>query len=251
MTDVTSGPMREVRNAIEAIANGSLTDVGELIRDAIEVTRNAESLIDAEVEQLTGKTFDSMDIDVVREFTDNSVRRTNEAVQRGVALLDEYFPGWWDSIDLGTLNMGSSSSCICGQLFGPKVAALFANAERIFNETATQAEIDEEAAARNQEARNLMFEFQAYSHGQSGYNLIDQVDRMHLLAPNIPERVLREVADKPSAYGFNLDDDLCGTDPWAVSYGALGVLWENEIRSRHHIISVVTNVARQALGQPA
>ena len=42
----------------------------------------------------------------------------SEDVSRGVALLDEYYPGWRDEIDLGKLNMSSSDNCILGQLYG-------------------------------------------------------------------------------------------------------------------------------------
>lgn len=38
-------------------------------------------------------------------------------VARGVALLDEKLPGWWQRIDLARLNLGSPCNCILGQEF--------------------------------------------------------------------------------------------------------------------------------------
>lgn len=41
-----------------------------------------------------------------------------EMVANGVKVLDEKVPGWWRAIDLNSLNMGSCSHCMLGQLFG-------------------------------------------------------------------------------------------------------------------------------------
>ncbi len=41
-----------------------------------------------------------------------------EAVQRGVALLDEKRPDWWKEVDPDRLSMGSPWSCTLGQLYG-------------------------------------------------------------------------------------------------------------------------------------
>lgn len=38
-------------------------------------------------------------------------------VARGMALLDERMPGWEHNIDLGSLDVGSPSRCVVGQLF--------------------------------------------------------------------------------------------------------------------------------------
>lgn len=43
-------------------------------------------------------------------------RSAAEAVANGAQLLDEKQPGWWRSIDLGSLRLSSCTSCICGQL---------------------------------------------------------------------------------------------------------------------------------------
>lgn len=39
-------------------------------------------------------------------------------VGRGVALLDERYPGWEEKINLHTLEIMSCHECICGQLYG-------------------------------------------------------------------------------------------------------------------------------------
>lgn len=39
-----------------------------------------------------------------------------EAIQRGMTYLDEIKPGWEKQIDFDSLDMGESSTCICGQL---------------------------------------------------------------------------------------------------------------------------------------
>lgn len=39
-----------------------------------------------------------------------------ERIEAGAAYLDETLPGWWDTIDLDTLNMGSGCRCVLGQL---------------------------------------------------------------------------------------------------------------------------------------
>jgi len=41
-----------------------------------------------------------------------------ERVRAGVELLDRKLPGWWRKIDLTTLDIGSGSRCVCGQLDG-------------------------------------------------------------------------------------------------------------------------------------
>lgn len=41
-----------------------------------------------------------------------------ERVDRGARFLDEKEPGWWDKIDLETLNMKNCYLCILGQLTG-------------------------------------------------------------------------------------------------------------------------------------
>lgn len=40
-----------------------------------------------------------------------------ENVARGIALLDEKQPGWFNRIDLEELNLGSCFKCVLGQLF--------------------------------------------------------------------------------------------------------------------------------------
>ena len=44
----------------------------------------------------------------------------NVRVRNGARWLDENFPGWVDRIDLETLNLANSESCICGQVFEQK-----------------------------------------------------------------------------------------------------------------------------------
>lgn len=39
-----------------------------------------------------------------------------ERVRRGIEFLDKYCQGWADKLDLDSLNMASSTTCICGQL---------------------------------------------------------------------------------------------------------------------------------------
>jgi hypothetical protein len=41
-----------------------------------------------------------------------------ERVERGAALLDTKRPGWWQEIDLATLDIASRCGCIIGQLAG-------------------------------------------------------------------------------------------------------------------------------------
>lgn len=40
-----------------------------------------------------------------------------ERVQLGSAFLDEHFTGWWERIDLNTLNIDSCDNCVLGQLW--------------------------------------------------------------------------------------------------------------------------------------
>lgn len=42
---------------------------------------------------------------------------TAERVSNGSAWLDEHFPGWWKSIDLGNLKMASCHECVLGQVY--------------------------------------------------------------------------------------------------------------------------------------
>jgi hypothetical protein len=41
-----------------------------------------------------------------------------ERVERGAALLDERRPGWWDEVDVGSLDLRQCDLCILGQLWG-------------------------------------------------------------------------------------------------------------------------------------
>lgn len=54
-----------------------------------------------------------------------------ERAERGAALLDERRPGWWQGIDLGRLDIGSTCNCVVGQVyaaggFGAFTRALYA-----------------------------------------------------------------------------------------------------------------------------
>lgn len=40
-----------------------------------------------------------------------------ERVALGAAFLDKHFTGWWERIDLGTLNIDDCDSCVLGQLW--------------------------------------------------------------------------------------------------------------------------------------
>ena len=42
---------------------------------------------------------------------------TTERVAKGATLLDEYEPGWWKMIHLGSLQLKDCTFCILGQLF--------------------------------------------------------------------------------------------------------------------------------------
>ena len=44
-----------------------------------------------------------------------------ERVAAGAAWLDENQPGWWQRIDLATLDLASSCRCILGQLAPPEI----------------------------------------------------------------------------------------------------------------------------------
>ena len=46
------------------------------------------------------------------------IEMIRERVQKGIAVLNEIFPHWWDRIDLGMLDMESGHNDILGQLFG-------------------------------------------------------------------------------------------------------------------------------------
>jgi hypothetical protein len=56
-----------------------------------------------------------------------------ERVSNGARWLDENFPGWMDRIDLDTLDLSSSESCICGQVF-EKQAVQAQMSGRVFHE---------------------------------------------------------------------------------------------------------------------
>jgi hypothetical protein len=57
-----------------------------------------------------------------------------ENVERGAALLDRHYAGWEDRIDPDRLDLGSSSDCVLGQLYGHYGGGLvkvFGNMERV------------------------------------------------------------------------------------------------------------------------
>lgn len=41
-----------------------------------------------------------------------------QRVEAGAAWLDEHKPGWWHTINLDTLDIGSSCNCVLGQTYG-------------------------------------------------------------------------------------------------------------------------------------
>jgi hypothetical protein len=51
-----------------------------------------------------------------RSGTDRAV--CEQAVAKGARLLDRRYPGWECRIDTEMLNIGNSTNCICGQLYG-------------------------------------------------------------------------------------------------------------------------------------
>lgn len=40
-----------------------------------------------------------------------------ERVEKGAAFLDKHYPGWWEHIDLGTLEISSCTTCVLGQVY--------------------------------------------------------------------------------------------------------------------------------------
>lgn len=42
-----------------------------------------------------------------------------ERVAKGAAFLDERTPGWWQRIDLSSLDMDDADQCVFGQVCGP------------------------------------------------------------------------------------------------------------------------------------
>jgi len=51
------------------------------------------------------------------------VTTIDERVAAGAKWLDEHRPGWWQRIDLDTLNLGDPCQCVLGQLYGHFVYA--------------------------------------------------------------------------------------------------------------------------------
>lgn len=41
-----------------------------------------------------------------------------ERVEKGAGFLDRHYPGWWQHIDLGTLEIASCERCVLGQVYG-------------------------------------------------------------------------------------------------------------------------------------
>ena len=51
-----------------------------------------------------------------------SVRRAMKNINRGSAALDDYTPGWANTLAPETIDLSCASLCICGQVFGAKMA---------------------------------------------------------------------------------------------------------------------------------
>jgi hypothetical protein len=50
----------------------------------------------------------------------------DERAAEGAALLDRRRPGWEGDIDLASLNVGSSTACVLGQLYGSYGSGVYA-----------------------------------------------------------------------------------------------------------------------------
>jgi hypothetical protein len=46
------------------------------------------------------------------------MRKYEQRVRNGIALLDQCYPGWRDSVILESLQMASCTRCVLGQLYG-------------------------------------------------------------------------------------------------------------------------------------
>lgn len=46
-----------------------------------------------------------------------STEQIRERVERGVALLDEHVPDWWQRLDTDILDIGDGSVCVLGQVY--------------------------------------------------------------------------------------------------------------------------------------
>lgn len=65
-----------------------------------------------------------------------------QRVSNGVALLDEHKPGWRDLVNVYTLDMESTESCILGQVFGEYIkgaSALGIGSAECYNATEVQS----------------------------------------------------------------------------------------------------------------
>lgn len=74
----------------------------------------------------------------------------NERVARGVALLDEKAPGWYEKINLDNLYMGSTFACVIGQI-----------SEGAYNDGLAALGLDEDTSPR------YGFDFYNISEGSS------------------------------------------------------------------------------------
>lgn len=93
-----------------------------------------------------------------------------ERVTAGAAWLDEHRPGWWQRIDLETLDLGDPCKCVLGQEYGdfgvapaevagasePAVAFGFDVHSSWFGRVRTEADVEAECAALTAEWRWLI-----------------------------------------------------------------------------------------------
>lgn len=52
-----------------------------------------------------------------------------EAVDKGAAFLDKHDPGWWSTINVGTLDLSNCAACVIGQLCAEKGITVHQNAK--------------------------------------------------------------------------------------------------------------------------
>lgn len=143
-----------------------------------------------------------------------------EAMERGLALLDEHFPNWFTMVDTDTLEMSSCGNCVIGQLFP--------NEEYMFSESvqAMWAEfgIESDSTFTYEWARK--FGFDGVFPEDVNWLWIDEIQarKSGLNEPDGADREQWETTTPPEVY--DTDEDYDDSIGYYASYNPMTGQWD-------------------------
>lgn len=140
----------------------------------------------------------------------------DERVALGSAWLDIHYPGWWKSIDLGTLSVSSCHECVLGQVYSGHIPA------------DEQAELVAQVLANMRRVEARVFAESLATQQSGGFNVLYELHEMRNTAPEM---------------GFSIHWERFVSDSVSEEYTLLTDAWTKVVISRRMAGAELAGVA--------